>query len=165
MNTVANYSPDTTWTNVGSIDTATTAFTATGRASATVEATEDILILNSAAAPTGVPKAYLLRFRTDSTEDDTNVVEVLVCRKGTDHYNRIAALTITQGQQLDTGSIYFADTITPASEDALFDGEESNLANYIGHYYVRTLGFEKFVFQVTTLNSTTVYVDYCPLYE
>lgn len=164
--TVANYSPDTSWTNAGNITAATTAFTATGRDSATVEASSGIIELDAPGRVGGlVPKAYLFRFRSDGSENDSNVLDVLVCRRGTDHYNRIASLTCVQGQQIDSGSIYFADTITPANEDALFDGEESNLANYIAHYYVRTLGFEKFVFHVTTLASTTVYVDYAPLYE
>jgi hypothetical protein len=162
----SDVSPSSKWVNLGSITASSTALTVTGRAVATADATGStkVKVLSFTDGGGAVPKALLLRFRTDSSENDTNVVEMLVAR-GSDDYNRIAALTITQGKQLDSGSIYFCDTITPASEDALFDGEESNLADYIAHYYVRTLGFDRFLFQVTTLNSTTVYVDYCWLYE
>jgi hypothetical protein len=160
----ASISPSGKWFNVGSITTASTALTATGRDVATGDATDDVVTYNFAGGGGAIPKAVLLRFRTDGTEDQTNVLDILVAR-GTDHYNRIATITTTQGQQLYSTGIYFADTLTPASEDALFDGEESNLANYIAHYYVRTLGFDKWLFQVTTLNSTTVYIDMCLLYE
>lgn len=163
---VSNNSPTTKWINLGSITAASTALTATGRNYATAEATGStkVKVLTFTDGGGSVPKAMLLRFRTDSNNNDTNVVDMLACR-GTDDYYRIASLTITQGQQLDSGTIYFCDTITPANEDALFDGEESNLTDYIAHYYVRTLGFDKFLFQVTTLNSTTVYIDVAFLYE
>ncbi len=134
----------------------------TGRAAATVEALGSTKI-----APikvTNGAKALLLRFKTDSSEDDTNVLQVYAARDG-DSYCKIAQLTITQGQHLDTGSIYFCDTITPANEDALFDGEESSITNHIGHYYLRTLGFDRFVIFASTLNSTTVYCNWAFLVD
>ena len=163
---VAYISPSGSWHNVGSITASSTALTATGRDYATAEATGSTKVVSLKFAEGGgaVPKAVLLRFRTDSSNNDTNVVDMLVSR-GKDDYNRIATLTLTQGQQLDSGTIYFVDTITPSNEDALFDGEESNLVDYIAHYYVRTLGFDRFLFQVTTLNSTTVYIDVAYIYE
>ena len=160
----ASVSPTGRWFNVGSITAASTALAATGRDVATGDAVSGVVKYNFAGGGGAIPKAVLLRFRSDSAENDTNVLDILVAR-GTDHYNRIATITTTQGQQLHSTGIYFADTLTPANEDALFDGEESNLANYIAHYYVRTLGFDKWLFQVTTLNSTTVYIDMCLLYE
>ncbi len=159
----ATASPGTAWYNVGSITASSTAFTATGRAVATANATGSTKVA-TLTFETSVPHALLLRFRTDSSNNDTNVVDMCVAR-GNDDYHRIGSLTVTQGQQLDSGTIYFCDTITPANEDALFDGEESNLVDYIGHYYVRTLGFNRIIFQVTTLNSTTVYIDCCNLWE
>lgn len=159
----ATASVPTHWFNVGSITESTTAFTATGRAVATANSTGTTKVV-TLPFEMSVPRALLLRFRSDSNEDDTNVIDMCVAR-GNDDYTRIATLTTTQGQQLDSGSIYFCDTITPSNEDALFDGEESNIANYIAHYYVRTLGFDKIIFQATTLNSTTVYIDACYLWE
>lgn len=163
---VGYISPDTKWFNAGSITAASSALAVTGRDSATAEATGStkVVLVNFAGGGGAVPKAVLLRFRTDGANDSTNVLDMLVCR-GVDDYHRIATLTLTEGQQIDSGTIYFCDTITPSNEDALFDGEESNLANYIAHYYVRTLGFDKLLFQATTLNNTTVYIDVAYLYE
>ena len=152
--------PQTKWINIGSIDTAASDFGATGRDWATVEATDDVLFLK----PDFWPYACLLRFRSDSSENDTNVIQIYGAH-GKDHYNKAAQITITQGQQIDSGTIYFADTLTPASEDALFDGEESNIANGIAHYYMRFVGVDRLAFLVSTLNSTTVYIDWLPLYE
>ena len=162
----AEYSPYYPWVNLGSITASSTALAVTGRDYATAEATgaTKVKLLQWGITVDTAPKAMLLRFRTDGVNDSTNVLDILACR-GNDDYHRIATLTITEGQQKDSGSIYFCDTITPANEDGLFDGEESNLADYIAHYYVRTLGFNKFLFQVTTLNNTTVYIDYVPIFE
>lgn len=163
---VSNNSPDTKWFCVGSITASSTALTVTGRDWSTAETTGSTKVVSLQFTQGGgsVPRAMLLRFRTDGINDSTNTLDMLACR-GTDDYHRIATLALTEGQQIDSGSIYFCDTITPSNEDALFDGEESNLANYIAHYYVRTLGFDRFLFQATTLNNTTVYVDCCYLYE
>ena len=155
-------SPQTAWINLGSITTAASDHGVTARDYATVEAVTGELTLATKEA--GVPYAMLLRFRSDGSENDSNVLQMYAAR-GKDDYHKIAQLTLAQGQQKDSGSIYFADTITPASEDALFDGEESNITNHIAHYYVRTLGFDRFSFIATTLTSTTVYIDYCFLYE
>jgi hypothetical protein len=164
----ANFSPNTKWVNAGSITAASTALAVAGRDVVTADATGStkVVILTPPNVPGGVPKAILLRVRTDGTENDSNVIDVLAAR-GSDHYNRIATLTTLQGKQAAATGIYFADTYTPSNEDGLFDGEESNLTDYIGHYYFRTLGFDRFLFQVTTLDSstTTVYIDWCGIYE
>lgn len=160
----ATASVPTHWFNVGSITEASTAFTATGRAVATANSTGSTKVV-TLSFEMSVPHALLLRFRSDGSDDADNVIDVCVAR-GNDDYTRIASLTATQGQQLDSDNIYFADAITAANEDTLFDGEESSgTTDYIAHYYVRTLGFDKFIFQVTTLASTTVYIDACYLWE
>ncbi len=163
---VSNNSPDTKWISLGSITAESAALTVTGRDYATAEATGSTKVLSLKFSEGGgsVPRAILLRFRSDGNNNDDSVVDVLAAR-GPDDYSRIATLTVVQGQQVDSGTIYFCDTITPSNEDALFDGEESNLTDYIAHYYVRTLGFDRILFQVTDLDTTTVYVDVCYLYE
>jgi len=151
------------WNNVGSITAENAALAVTGRDWTTVDA---IVTANKVQIELvqPIPYALLFRFRSDGAEDIDSVLQLYAAR-GEDDFHRIAQLTITQGTQIDTGSIYFNDTITPANEDALFDGEESDLVDMIAHYYVRTLGFDKFVFVCSDLDTTTVYVDMTRLYE
>lgn len=159
----ATCSPSIPWENLGSITAESTALGVTGRSVTTANATTATQIVKFRLSESH-PRALLLRFRSDGSEDVDSVIDVLAAR-GADDYHRIATLTVVQGTQLDTGSVYFCDTITPANEDGLFDGEESNLANYIAHYYVRTLGFDRFLFQCTDLDTTTVYIDCAQLYD
>ena len=152
------------WRFAGSITTEDTALAVTGRDWTTVNA---IAAANKVQIELRepIPYALLFRFRADDDADLDSVLQLYAAR-GEDYFHRIAQLTVVTGTQ-DTGTstIHFVDTITPASEDALFDGEESNLANMIAHYYVRTLGYDKFVFIASDLDSTTVYVDVAQLYE
>jgi hypothetical protein len=112
-----------------------------------------------------IPHALLFRFRSDGSNNDDSVLE-LYAAKGKDHFHRIAQLTVVQGQQdTDISTIHFVDTITPASEDALFSGTENNLTDMIAHYYINTLGYDKFVFIASDLDTTTLYVDVSHLYE
>lgn len=155
-------SPQTRWVYGGSITSEEAALGVDERDVATAEAltsTKYVLI-----TPVAEPKGMLLRFRSDGDENVDSVLHLYASRG--DYYHRIAQLTITQGtQDTSTSTIHFVDTITPASEDALFDGEESDLADMIAHYYFRTLGFSRFLILASDLDSTTVYVDYAPLYE
>lgn len=152
------------WNNAGSITSELTALGVTGRDVATVDALATAYTVKLT-PPLPGPYAMLLRFRSDGSNDDDSVLQVYAARWADDHYHRVAQLTVVQGQQIDSGSIYFADTITPASEDALFDGEESNLADMIAHYYMRVLGCDRFIVTCSDLDTTTVYVDVCWLYE
>lgn len=112
-----------------------------------------------------VPYALLFRFRSDGSNNDDSVLQLYAAR-GQDHFCKVAQLTVKQGQQdTDTSTIHFVDDINPASEDALFDGEESDNADMIAYYYMRTLGFDKFVFICSDLDTTTVYIDVAHLYE
>lgn len=160
VNKVSYSSP---WRLAGSITVENAALGVTGRDWTTVDA---IAAANKAQIELRepVPYALLFRFRSDGDEDVDSILQLYAAR-GEDDFHRIAQLTIVQGTQIDSGSIYFNDTITPASEDALFDGEESNLTNMIAHYYIRTLGYDKFVFVCSDLDTTTVYVDVAQLYE
>jgi len=154
----------TKWNDVGSITVENAALAVTGRDWDTVNA---IAAANKVQIELRepLPHALMFRFRADGAADLDSVLQLYAAR-GEDHFHRIAQLTITTGtQDTDTATIHFVDTITPASEDALFDGEESDLAEMIAHYYVRTLGYDKFVFIASDLDSTTVYVDVAQLYE
>jgi len=117
-----------------------------------------------------IPYAILLRFRTDGVETDSNVIELYLARGSGDYYHRIATLTCLQGTaEHGTAPTYFTDSITPSNEDPIFDGEESTntIANEIGDYYFRTLGFNRMFMCLSSLDAstTTVYIDYCPLFE
>lgn len=152
------------WVEAGSLTTEQAALAVTGRDTATADAlTATGIIKINNKNPSAY--AFLFRFRATGNEDVDSVLELYAAR-GTDHYTRIATLTIVNGTQ-DTGvaTIHFIDSITPGNEDTLFDGEEISLADMIAHYYVRTLGFDKFLFIASDLDSTAVYVDYCKLYE
>ena len=155
---------DSPWSNAGSITSEQAALTITGRDTPTADAlaAAKIIKINNKH-----PSAYafLFRFRADGNAELDSILQLYAAR-GADHYHRIAELTIATGTQ-DTGvaAIHFIDSISPGNEDVLFDGEESNLADMIAHYYVRTLGFDKFLFIASDLDSPTIYVDYCALYE
>ena len=298
MNKLGTYktSSQTKWATAGAIVAEEAALGVDERDTATAEALGSTKVVTI--KPIGNPYAMLLRFRSDGSEDDDSVLQMYAAR-GSDHYHRIAQLTVVQGTQdsgaivrpelctdptcqtnffdtLGTGwkhnptgiltgtqtdsvaryscdgtqsansdmtatdmlttnslqyrvkfrvvgctagnvvpmcgategtdrsadgvyteditaatndnfliradssfvgavtdisvreystNIHFCDTITPASEDALFDGEESDLANMIAHYYVRTLGCDRFLFIASDLDSPMVYIDYALLYE
>jgi len=156
-------SHQTPWVNAGNITVEHAALGVDGRDYATVKALTSTNVVHI--DPAGSPYAMLLRFRADGAEDLDSVLQMYGSR-GEDHYQLLAQLTVVTGQQdTDTSTIHFVDTITPASENTLFDGEEVNLANGIALYYLRTLGYNKFTFVCSDLDSTTVYIDYCLLYE
>jgi len=158
-------SAQTGWKNCGNITSQEAALGVDERDNASVEAlsaTKKIKI----DIPTGA-YAALLRFRADGGNNIDSVVE-LYNQWGTDHYHLLAQLTIVEGQQdTDDSTIHFIDTITPGSEDSLFDGEEPSAmtTDDIAHYYVRTLGSSNFLLMCSDLDSTTVYLDVLWLYE
>ena len=152
------------WNVAGSITSETAALAVTGRDVATVDALAAAKTIKLS-PPLPGPYAMLLRFRADGANNLDSVLQMYAAR-GNDHYNLVAQLTVVTGQQdTDTSTIHFVDTITPASEDTIYDGEEFNAADTIGHYYVRVLGNDRFVFIASDLDSTTVYCDVCWLYE
>lgn len=153
------------WHESGSITSETTALAVTGRDVATVDALAAAKTVKLS-PPLPGPYAMLLRFRADGAADLDSILQMYAARGADDHYSRCAQLTVVTGaQDTATATIHFIDTITPADEDALFDGEESNLADMIGTYYMRVLGNDRFIFIASDLDSTTVYVDVCWLYE
>lgn len=160
----AEFSPFTSWVCAGSITAESTALAATGRAVATADATgaTKVVVVRHADAR---PRAMLLRFRSDGSNNVDSVLNLYAAR-GPDDYTLVATLTITQGQQLDSGTIYFVDTIVATAEETLLDGEEGICTtDQIAQYYMRTMGFDRFLFQATDLDTTTVYIDMAAIYE
>jgi len=152
------------WHEAGSITSEHIALAATARDVATVDAlaTAYTIKINP---PLPGPYAMLLRFRSDGSNNDDSILQMYSARGSSDHYAFIGQLTVVQGQQLETGSIYFVDTITPATEDTIYDGEEANNTDVIAHYYLRTLANDRFIIVASDLDTTTVYCDVCWLYE
>lgn len=151
------------WNKAGSITVENAALSVTGRDVATVDAiaTANTIKLSP---PLPGPYAMLLRFRSDGSDTNDSILQMYAAR-GNDHYNLVAQLTVVQGQQIQSGSIYFCDTITPANEDTIYDGEEFGADNTIAHYYIRTLANDRFIIIASDLDTTTVYCDVCWLYE
>lgn len=154
---------DNDWVEAGSITVEQAALAVDGRDTVTAEALAAGKIVKFNNARPGA-YAFLFRFRADGNEDLDSVLELYAAR-GTDHYHHIATLTITTGAQ-DTAvaAIHFCDTIALSNEDNLFDGTRSSLDDMIAHYYVRTLGFDKWLF-IASDKDSNIYVDYCRLYD
>ncbi len=154
------------WTAAGSITSETAALAVTGRDVATVDALAATKTVKLSPLDPG-PYAMLLRFRADGNADIDSVLEMYAAR-GDDHYSRVATLTILTGtQDTDTSTIHFIDEISPTNEDLIFAAVE-NIAtgdNHVASYYCRTLGNDRFIFIASDLDSTTVFVDVCWLYE
>lgn len=157
---------DNDWKEAGSITVAQGELGVNERSDAVVKtlAAANVVKINNAR-----PGAYafLFRFRAPGSAELDSILELYAAR-GTDHYHRIATMAVTTGlQDTDVATIHFCDAITPSNEDDLFDGTRSNLADMIAHYYVRTLGFDKFLFVCSDLDASTgtIYIDYCRLHE
>lgn len=148
------------WINAGSItDEADSAdYTVTARDDASVEALADAkkVIIR----PPNGTVAIELRFRSDGSADVDSILQMFAAA-GVDHYVHIAQLTVTQGEQIDTGSIYFCDGITPASEIWITTVTElTTIAENIGSYLINTHGYDRFWFVANDLDTTTVYIDW-----
>lgn len=164
MHGIGKISLVTPWVEAGSITSEQAALAVTARDTLTAEALAANKIIKIKNEYLDA-HALLFRFRADGAADLDSILELYAAR-GTDHYHRIATLTVVTGlQDTDVNTIHFIDSITPTNEDVLFDKEEMNLEDMIAHYYIRTLGFDKFLFICSDLDTTTIYVDYCALYE
>lgn len=158
------------WNEAGSITSETAALAVTGRDVTTVDALAAAKTVKLT-PPLPGPYAMLLRFRADGANNIDSILQMYAARgkgkaEATEHYNLVAQLTVVTGQQdTNTLTIHFVDTITPASEDTIYDGEEFGATDTIAHYYCRVLANDKFIFIASDLDSTTVYIDVCWLYE
>jgi len=104
--------------------------------------------------------AFDLRVISDGSEDDSNVVEVYAAR-GEDSWTHVGQITCAQGQQVHEADVdYFADTMTVVQSDASFGQTEyGTAANNICHVITKTKGYDRFLFIVSTLTSTTVTLE------
>lgn len=141
------------WNEEGSISVAGSALT-TDKSAATAHALTATTITRIQ-VPDGTV-AINLRWRGGS-DGDSNT-HVLYGMRGTDHYTRIATLTLTTGTQTD-GTYLFVDTIAIANEKWTDDiVEVSDEANGIAHLVLNTHGYTDFLLLGTTVNST-LYID------
>jgi hypothetical protein len=133
-------------------------YNATNRTDALVEAlTEAKKVLIK---PKNGTVSLELRFRSDGSALDDSIVQ-LFGAAGVDHYIHMAQLTVTQGTQIDSGSIYFCDGITPANEIWITAASElTTTNNYIGRYVFNTHGYDRFWIVANDLDTTTLYVDW-----
>jgi hypothetical protein len=107
--------------------------------------------------PNGVVSLQF-RFRSDGSEDDQNVVQFLGAA-GVDHYGLIDTITLTQGTQLYSGSMYFVDQID-GDADWITSSSRVTPTNSIGSYVINTHSYDRFWFVASTLATTTLYVDW-----
>lgn len=159
-----DYNPHTYWQNQGSITVAQSALAATARKNSDIIALADTKKVIVEIPDGAVTWAF--RIRSNGSEDDDNVLQMYAaCVKGMAdlaHYSLVCQLTATQGAQLDTGSIYFADEIVAASEgwyDFTFLKEPATPADGISEYGLNTYGHNRFLFICSTLAATRVYID------
>lgn len=110
--------------------------------------------------PVGTP-AIALRFRTDGSAGDDNVIQ-LYTECGIDHYQHLAELTLMQGTQLYSGSIYFDDGVTPTATEKHYSTvtELTGTDDFIGGYVFNLHGADKVLILCNDLDTTTQYVDW-----
>jgi hypothetical protein len=151
------YVKQSDWHNIGNLTTAQAALT-TDKSAATVNALTSTGIIVFEAEEGAA--AYEFRFR-GGDDGDADTVVVYAMRGASDHYTRIATLTLTTGTQTD-GTYNFKDTIAVANEmwgNADDMVEISDAANGIAKLILNILGYSHFLFIATTLNSTKLNID------
>ena len=129
-----------------------------GMADATVEAIAAIRKVKITPPP-GTP-AIALRFRSDGSAGDDSITQ-LYTACGVDHYQHLAQLTVVQGTQLYSGSIYFCDGVTPGDEKHYSTVTElTGTSDYIGGYVFNLHGADRVLILCNDLDTTTLYVDW-----
>jgi len=109
--------------------------------------------------PSGIVSVEL-RFRSDGSANDDSIIQ-LFAAAGVDHYRNICQLTVTQGTQKHSGSIYFCDGVTPANEVWHTTVTElSGTGNHMGGYTFNTHGYDRLWIVANDLDTTTLYVDW-----
>jgi len=149
-------SPQYPWRNAGSLTTEQAVLT-TDKSAATVNAltsTGTVFI-----APTDNTVAIELRFRCTGTEDVDDIV-TLYGMRGTDHYTRMATLTLINGTQTD-GTYTFHDTVTIGNEKWIDDiVDMSDAADGIARVCFNTHGYSKFLLIANDLDNDAILVDW-----
>ena len=147
------------WKTAGTLTTAQAALT-TDKSKTTVNnltSTGRVII-----TPNNNTVAIDLRFRGGS-DGDINVINLYAMRAETtaDHYTLITTATLTTGTQTD-GTNLFIDTIDNSAFEKWGDDivVMSDGANGIAHIELNTHGYSHFMICATTLNSTSLLIDW-----
>jgi len=112
-----------------------------------------------------IPQGWLageLRFYSDSAADTSDVIELYAASttdSAPDHYRHFAQLTLSVGTQ-GYGNNKFIDTITPVSNWLTNKGAVSPANNTFASYAMNFHGHGKILAIASTLNSTTLGVEY-----
>ena len=113
-----------------------------------------------------IPQGWIaleLRFYSDGSANDEDIIQLYAASTSDsdpDHYRLFAQLTNLVGTQ-EYGSNKFIDTITPANENWLTRCNEVSPANNtFGSYVFNTHGHTHILAIASTLNSTTIGVEY-----
>jgi hypothetical protein len=101
-----------------------------------------------------------LRFRSDGNENDDSIIQIFAAA-GVEHYMWQDQLTVTQGTQLYSGSIYFVDTIVSAGEAWLSDTRQiSPAADHVARNVMNVHGYDRLWIVANDLDTTSLYVDW-----
>lgn len=154
------------WENAGSITVAEGALASDKRdetSVAALAATKTIIW-----TPDDGVVAAAIRVRTIGAENDVNVIEMYAAAAEPSgairHYSRVATLTCLQGTQIHSATIYFNDSIVVTNNCWLSTPvvvQPTVADNHISQYVLNLHGHDRFLFIVSTLDSSTskVYVD------
>lgn len=147
----------------GTITSAQTALTVTGRDEDTVDAlatTKTVII----EVPEGTP-GYEIRLRADGNDNDTNILDFYAKPKtegsslDPEHYTRMFTLTGDRSTQIAATGIYFMDQFSLTNNEWTPGVTVENTTNEIDRLRFNTDGYEKILIIATTLATTTIYVD------
>ena len=148
--------PQYPWKNAGSLTTEQAVLT-TDKSSAAVDAltsTGTVFI-----TPSDNTVAIELRFRCTGTEDLDDII-TLYGMRGTDHYTRMATITLINGTQTD-GTYTFHDSVAIANEKWIDDIVAVNdAADGIGRVAFNTQGYSKFLLIANDLDNDAILVDW-----
>lgn len=149
------------WSSLTAITSAQSAPT-TDKSEATVDGYGDGTV--ALIQPDDGTVALDIRFKAAGSDGDSNVVDIYAVRDRVDgkddDYTRIVTLTLTNGTQTDGTNLYI-DTIVSSNEKWVDDiVVVSDAANGIAHVALNTHGYKKFAVIATTLNSTSLTVDW-----
>jgi len=112
-----------------------------------------------------IPQGWLaaeLRFYSDAADNTGDVIELYAAAtsdsKG-DHYRHVAQITLINGTQ-EYGDYTFIDTVVGVSTWLTEKGAVSPANNTFGSYAINLHGHGSLLVIASTLNSTTLGVDY-----
>lgn len=113
--------------------------------------------------PFGVP-AIEARVRSVGTVDDTVVIFIYAKSKTSgsaenpEHYTKVGRVTMDQGAQ-DSNDEHFNDVASIASNVWAPGLTVQTTTDEIGRVYLNTGGYEKFLFIVSAMAQTSIYID------